>query len=337
MESSALVELALRAKACTQAALAKRMGVSPTQITKWKQGEHISSDMEKKLAKIAGIGTLDAEFVLAAGSIEDAMKWQGLLHHLADLPSFEYDVDVACTLLKDEENDLCRVTFATLKDMGVAIPAKFPKELDVDFEKDCEELDELIEENPHADLILKIYRSLLSVNAFYMTHVFDLLYEEDLGMADAPQDLDACLMDLAAAKIDVSEKLAPKFSDFRHKTNQMYAEQLANVKKAAMRSGVPLAVELLDLVHLSPSDLERMADAETLCENECRLHPDIYMNELLVGMRKIHQVLPVILKKLKIGKEFEFDESELHQPLTDWFQRMLDSQAAARLKGPEAP
>lgn len=35
------------------------------------------------------------------------------------------------------------------------------------------------------------------------------------------------------------------------------------------------------------------------------------MNELLVGMRIIHQVLPVIMKKPGIDEEFELDRSEL--------------------------
>ncbi len=44
-----------------------------------------------------------------------------------------------------------------------------------------------------------------------------------------------------------------------------------------------------------------------------RLHPDIYMNELLQGMRIIHQVLPAIMKKLGIDeKDFTLDRSELY-------------------------
>jgi hypothetical protein len=35
------------------------------------------------------------------------------------------------------------------------------------------------------------------------------------------------------------------------------------------------------------------------------------MNELLVGMRVIHQVLPAIMKKLGIDEEFKLDTSEL--------------------------
>jgi hypothetical protein len=35
------------------------------------------------------------------------------------------------------------------------------------------------------------------------------------------------------------------------------------------------------------------------------------MNELLIGMRVIHQVLPAIMKKLGIEDEFKLDESDL--------------------------
>jgi hypothetical protein len=44
-----------------------------------------------------------------------------------------------------------------------------------------------------------------------------------------------------------------------------------------------------------------------------RLHPDIYMNELLQGMRIIHQVLPAIIKKLGMDeKDFALDRSQLY-------------------------
>ena len=69
------------------------------------------------------------------------------------------------------------------------------------------------------------------------------------------------------------------------------------------------AAELLDMVGSDARELGHTAEAEALGFNANRLHPDIYMNELLVGMRVIHQVLPIILKKLDI--EFELDESDL--------------------------
>jgi hypothetical protein len=68
----------------------------------------------------------------------------------------------------------------------------------------------------------------------------------------------------------------------------------------------------MDMVSQPSDSLGVDAERENLGFNEGRLHPDIYMNELLTGMRVIHQVLPAILKKLGIGPdEFQLDESNL--------------------------
>jgi len=49
MGGQVLIELALQSTGLTQKALAEKLGVSPTQISKWKKGEYISSEMESGL------------------------------------------------------------------------------------------------------------------------------------------------------------------------------------------------------------------------------------------------------------------------------------------------
>jgi len=67
-ENGALVTLALKTLECEQKKLAKRLGVSETQITKWKQGESMSHEKQTKLRKLIGIDMYtDVAFVLAGG------------------------------------------------------------------------------------------------------------------------------------------------------------------------------------------------------------------------------------------------------------------------------
>src|SRR6185437_11476369 len=85
MSSQAFVQLALNELSCSQKELAVRLGVSPTQVTKWKNDEYMSTEMEDKFREITKIGDKDPEFVVMAGSLEQASKWERLIYFLADV------------------------------------------------------------------------------------------------------------------------------------------------------------------------------------------------------------------------------------------------------------
>jgi transcriptional regulator with XRE-family HTH domain len=313
MHSEALVQLALDALSCSQKDLAIRLDVSPTQISKWKKGEHMSPEMEKKLRDLARIGQKDPSFVLAAGSLAEAGKWERLIRRLADMAHDNAETGYSTLPLDDDEGFLCGQTFRVLGEMGVVLPKEFPKELDVDDEEALDdEFWESIEQNPYAALIYRLYKSLNDVYGFYAAYVAELIDDEELDlMATSACNIEPCLLSLAACKIEVSPELAPKLNELRSRVTKDYEEWLRVVKDKAFRAGVPLRAELLGLVHDSSDELGHEAEAESLGINASRVHPDIYMNELLVGMRAIHQALPAIMKKLGIYEEFTLDTSEL--------------------------
>ncbi|MDF1623435.1 MAG: XRE family transcriptional regulator [Pseudohongiella nitratireducens] len=315
MESEAFVQLALKTIAKSQKELAALLAVSPTQISKWKRGEHMSTDMEEKFRSLTDIGDHDPRVVLWTGSVEAAIKWERLIDRLAELAMESDETGYITDPLTNPLGLLYWHTFYTLSQLGVHIPPAFPKELEalvVDTELD-DDIFSIIENNQHASLIDQIFRSLTYVYGFYAAYIDDLIYDDALDLIDTPAiNLEHNLMELAASKVEPAARLAPNFLQFKHQVISEYRDWLTLVKDAAFRAGVPLRAELLNLLHDTPEELGQTAEAEWLGFNSTRLHPDIYMNELLVGMRVIHQVLPAILKKLDLEDEFTLDETELH-------------------------
>jgi len=313
MDSAALVALALKTLACSQNELAVRLGVSPSQISKWKKGEHMSSEMEGKIRALADIGDKNPSFVAWAGSPEAAEKWENLIQYLADVAEAEAETGYNTEPLNDESGLLSWQVFYALSEMGVDFPKTFPKELDVNYDDVPDDFWVVVENDPIASLIEKMLHSFVNVYGFYAAYIMDMLFDEDLDVWDSVgENIDSELMSLAATKIEIDDNayFATSFRKFRYKLITEYEEWLNVVKEKAYRSGVPLRAELLSLVHGDEDGLREEAERESLGFNASRLHPDIYMNELLQGMRIIHQVLPAIMEKLGMD-DFELDSSEL--------------------------
>lgn len=313
MKSSSLVELALSTQGCTQKELALLLRVSPAQISKWKKGEHISFEMSEKLSELAGLGDLDPDVVLLAGSKEDAKKWVQLIRYFADLAECSAETGYyTAPLVEDLDDDNCFLfwnTFHVLQEMGVNIPRPFPRELEACI---ADEEEDAVWDNEIASLIYDMFKSLTNVYGFYAAFVSDLVFDEELDLAGTPAwELDSALLSLAASKLDLDERKIPGFSHFRRNVESEITEMVTYLKERAFRAGIPLRAELMDLVFDSHDELGRAAEAHSFGFDQNRLHPDIYMNELLTGMRVIHQVLPAIMKKLGMEDEFELDTSEL--------------------------
>ncbi len=307
MYSESFIQLALDLLACNQKELAAQLGVSPTQVSKWKKGDYLSFEMEVRLRELMGIGQKQPELILQVGGLDAAAKWERLTRFIAMAAIEQAETGYNTEPLAEHNELLCWSTVHTLAQMGVEIPKEFPQELNVDF--DDPDLDwAFADRHPISALIKAIYCSLNDVYGFYVGYVLELLEDDATNLLGTSADnIEPCLIELAASKLDVDEVLAKNFRRFQGSVNSNYEEWLDKVKEAAFRVGIPIRAELLDLVYKTHDEVGHLAEAESLGFNKYRAHPDVYMNELLEGMRAIHRVLPAIMMKLGISDELERD------------------------------
>lgn len=308
MNNENLIKLILKNKKCTQKELAHMVGVSPAQVSKWKSGEYISFEMGKRLKILADIGDRDPDVVLWTGGVEQADKWSRLIKHLAETARENCETGYITYPLVDELDFLDFCVMSTLKNIGVQLPKEFPKDLDFNYESDYEEFEPDFEHlyygNPHSGLIYQSFLALNDLYGFYAAYISDLFDHEGLELYDTSAvNIEPCLLNLAFCKIGKQDNFTPEFNQFRYQTITEYTRWIEELKVKALENNIPLKAELMNLLFDDHDSLGHEAEAESLGFNSRRAHPDIYMSEILESLRLIHQVLPVICKKLGITED----------------------------------
>ncbi|WP_257262984.1 helix-turn-helix transcriptional regulator [Endozoicomonas sp. ONNA2] len=311
--SSNLIKLALKELDITQKEMAMKLGVSPAQITKWKAGEHMSHDMTEKIKGILKLDELDPDVVFWTGGIKEANKWQTLVHYLAEMADENAECNYNTQPFDDDTGLLLFCILRTLTEAGVEIPKIFPEDIEFDYSMDYEGneklFDSLISVNPYSNLIYELLIAWAQLYDFYAAFVSDLTYDDEIELFEDCHELEFCLPSLALAKIGGENDLLKDYRGFRYKTEKYSKELINKIKKQAVKAGYPLRAELYHLITRDPESLVHEAEAEAFGFNDDRIHPDVYMNEILTSLRLMHQVLPAICDKL--GVEFTVDSSEL--------------------------
>jgi hypothetical protein len=254
--------------------------------------------------------TFDSEVIAWAGSAKAAEQWAGVIERLAEAAADNDETGYVCVPLEEDLDILFMSTVSVLNEMGVVPPKKFPANLKKAVaNEDCELSWELLYDNPHAYLISRMYEALTDVYGFYVAYV-DELIDTNNAFEGVWENIYPCLLHLAAGKLEeVDLKFAPKFHEFHLKIRRDYAKWMLRLKKHAISAGKPLREEIMDLAFARHGYLGHTAERESLGFNDNHLHPDMYMNELIVGSRILHQILPKIVEKL--GIEIELDDADL--------------------------
>lgn len=311
--SKDLVQVALNELNINQKQLAAKLAVSNGQISRWKNhGDYMSLDLEDKLTKLCQLGAIPASLVLFTGSIENAKTWDKVIRECAQNAEANNESGYYCPALTefDEWAMLENIT-DVLQELGVQFPKDLPDLIIEYFNHDDLDDDKWGQffQIPIVKLICSIFCAFTDITGFHYAFIEELSDHDDL--LELTMDIQSDYLNLAACKVDFDQDLAPNASLFKLKWKRYFDEKLTELKSAAVKAQVPLRAELLDLASQDISIISKESERQAFGFNDARLHPDIYMNELLVGMRVIHQVLPAIMKKLGLEEEFELDTSEL--------------------------
>ena len=187
VESKSWVELAIKILKCNQKELAQKLGVSPTQITKWKNGEFMSNEINKKFRTITTLKEfVYPEDVLLVGSIENEKKWRTLINYIAEYSLEENETGMSCGYLEDPDDwSLSHRTLQTLKEIGIKFPSSFPKELEVLNTKSFKNSDNFFD-NDYVSTILKIFLSLQNIVGFFEAYIAEDFWNLDVKDIDTP-------------------------------------------------------------------------------------------------------------------------------------------------------
>lgn len=264
-----LIQLALVQKQYTQRQLAEWLGVSATQITKWKQGEYMSDKISKHIIAELKLGEVPPKVILAVGSIAQAKRWCQTVNHLANLVAkghicFADKIDIyeqLIDILKCFSIDYAEFPMITAKTAKKAIK----KHMVLQFIHD-------------------LFVEYVSIFAVYQTHISPLNWEKDEAFRER-------LLTLAATNLTVSQFETDKtFERMKNDTIEDYQSLINELKLYCLHSNKPLKIELSHLIRQTE-------------DNPTVIHPDIYMNELLTTARLFRLLLPELLKQIDVSDE----------------------------------
>ena len=116
--STNIIEYIIKNKKIKQKVIAKKLGVTTGQISKWKQGEYISAERRLELNKLAGLFSDNPDWVNISKTKRNAESWFKYINQLSDNANFEIHE------FQDNQEILIPSIFIRLSQLGVKIPKK---------------------------------------------------------------------------------------------------------------------------------------------------------------------------------------------------------------------
>lgn len=239
--------------------------------------------------------------------------WSKIIKFLADFAKNESETGFDTVPLIDELNFLVLDVGSIMQDIGLPLPQIIPVELQkIDFDNFyglndyddmmCEKNWFLLQDNIYTSTIEEMFLNLNDIYGYYAAYISKLFYspkfKDDPEIDELDFSISSYLLSLAATNLENIK--TSEFENFRYKILASVKNLILTLKNKCIEQNIPLSVELMDFISVDHGQLGHEAEAEPLGLNDYRVHPDIYMNEILIGLKNIERRQLLIMKKLGI-------------------------------------
>jgi len=301
MKKKNLIDLVISKTGLNQASIAKELGVSRAQISKWKTGEPIPFDRSEALSKLAGMFTDDIQWLELVENQKNADAW---IKYISDINERS---DRPVVELTDMSDYYVPKILKELNEAGINLPSCPPVLKDEESDYDGE--------LGLSDLLFDFLEHYHIYENWSNCHLMDLVQYVDNNLQSEVYEITAEINHFASAMaiscISTDHLSAVngdknKFRTFIKKAEDGCKYQIGHLCKKLVSNSIPLTINYYDFVNESPYDLEdKDMFADIIKEKWILQHlpygeQDIIgrMERVEEGIVALHEKIDILLKKL---------------------------------------
>lgn len=258
------------------------------------------SDMLENL--VLGDKYTAADTIFAIGGVEQFEAWQGLIDALAKDALHRDLFDTPPRCMTQNTTYLCEDALGVLIRAGMSFPATFPDELILKNERNLDELEDMINNNHYALNLSVAFDAMINLHCYYNAF-FEEIAEHPTHPLEYFFDWEEVLVELAFYHTLTAEDSLPHLSKFKFEVASKVTGYINALKAHAYTHRLPIRAEPLDLLNKNHEEMYEYTEAEDMGLFPPRIHPDIYLDELLTSQRLLHKVLPEICRKMGMTEE----------------------------------
>jgi len=288
-----IIEYIIKNKKIKQNVIAKKLGVTTGQISKWKQGEYISSERRLELNKLAGLFSDNPDWVDISKTKRNAESWFKYINQLSD------NANIEIAEFQDNQEISIPPLFICLSQLGVEIPKK------------AISVDDLEWSNFH-NLITKLLEALIVIFQWNLRHFSELSKFDDIS--ETLQEINSKSLNIAVINLSDTDRAGIKinetlFNNYEVETKNHVRGLIQKLLRQMNANRIPITEDYfvvinesthwLDLKLSFDNDDDNITNYLSYSERK-KLESKQYETELL---ESLHQKVNSLLKdqKLKIS------------------------------------